>query len=185
MQSIWWISTSRDQSSNKLIIFLKSALDSRSLVTSGQNLESCDINFDSRKLRDLRIELRELGCEVLSTYFWAVLYYLLTRCAGPDVHTKCIKNKNILQFCSQVRPNTKIHRLGFSAKQDKQPFLFLFCCLKAFAHYRGMCMWVLTGDINGYCCFLENWIVFFKSFSAVNFRESWLVEIQIFLFGFF
>ena len=112
------------------------------------------VTLDSRKLRDLRIESRDLGCEVLSTYFWAVLYYLLTRCTGPDVHMKCIKNKNILQFCSQVRPNTKIHRLDFSAKQDKQPFLFLFCCLKAFAHYRGMCMWVLTGDINGYCLFL-------------------------------
>ena len=112
------------------------------------------VTLDSRKLRDLRIESRELGCEVLSTYFWAVLYYLLTRCTGPDVHMKCIKNENILQFCSQVRPNTKIHRLGFSAKQDNQPFLFLFCCLKAFAHYRGMCMWVLMGDINGYCLFL-------------------------------
>ena len=44
-ESIWWISTSRDQSSNKLIIFLKSALDSRSLVTLGQNLKSCDIWF--------------------------------------------------------------------------------------------------------------------------------------------
>lgn len=50
----WWNSTSRDKSSNKLIILLKSALDSLSLVTLGQNLESCDIWF----LKVVRFENR-------------------------------------------------------------------------------------------------------------------------------
>ena len=109
-------------------------------------LESCEIWESSRENWDARY--CQLTFEQYCITCWHDALVLIT------VHMKCIKNKNILQFCSQVRPNTKIHRLGFSAKQDKRPFLFLFCCLKAFAHYRGMCMWVLTGDINGYCLFL-------------------------------
>lgn len=104
-----------------VIIFLKSTLDSWNLVTSSWNLESCDLILES-------CESWESSCENWDARYCQLTFECSITCWHNAlvlmcryVQTKCIKNKNILQFCSQVRPNTKIQRLGFSEKLDKQP----------------------------------------------------------------
>ena len=58
--SVWWIS--RDQSSDKLIIFLDLTLNSQNA-----RIDSQDSRIDSWKFQ-------ESICKWLSTYFWVVLY---------------------------------------------------------------------------------------------------------------
>ena len=81
LRHVWAINVSRDQSSDKLINFLDSQLDTR-----GSRLDPWDSRLDTRNYRGSRIEYRVSRLERLSTYFWAVLYVERRFCIGPLIN---------------------------------------------------------------------------------------------------